>query len=480
MKKFTVLLMLICAGNLYAQTNKTITISGSLPDSMAHAYSNKPEIWFYNYFLPPMAFKSNYVTIRPLIFKDGKFKVTFVPDGDFAFFKIDGIILTTPMMDMLLVRAGSNVVFHSTGNKTGYFTGKGASVLNYQLWLAAMMHEPVPRKYNSTWDENYIGYHRTQSKKFFEISADTLQKHAEEWGQETYDLVKTYTKSCLNTEYLAILAPPSILRIDSTYRRLVLSEVTMRLNTQFQKGYHNEALLKYDFAYILYMHTALTAFFRLTMNERNPPFAYRYDYINNHFQGVLRDKLLTLEFLLDFHSPGIYDYLSKALITIKDTSSREILATEMVKIPGAKAYDFSFQDTNGRTLKLSDFKNKSVVIDLWFNGCENCIVVAKLMRPIIEHYRDSDIVFLSVNVDNTKKKFTDGVKSGLYGDKAVRYGWVGDLGLFSPLLQYYNFTAFPQLLIVDKKGIIVSINPPYPINNKTTKEWDALLHTALK
>jgi len=106
--------------------------------------------------------------------------------------------------------------------------------------------------------------------------------------------------------------------------------------------------------------------------------------------------------------------------------------------------------------------------------------LATQLHPIIERYRDSDVVFLSINTDKSKKLFLDGVKSGLYGGAGVQFGWTGALALFHPMLQYYNFTSFPQAIVINKQGVIVSVNPPRGYDDVTTKEWYALLDKALK
>ena len=70
---------------------------------------------------------------------------------------------------------------------------------------------------------------------------------------------------------------------------------------------------------------------------------------------------------------------------------------------GVKAGDdapaFSLQDQNGKTVSLSDYKGKIVVLE-WFN--EGCPFVqrhykAKTMDTTAEKYKDKDVVWLAIN-----------------------------------------------------------------------------------
>src|SRR4051812_17233949 len=66
---------------------------------------------------------------------------------------------------------------------------------------------------------------------------------------------------------------------------------------------------------------------------------------------------------------------------------------------GDAAPTFSLQDTDGKTINLSDLKGKTVVLE-WFNA--TCPVVvrhhkAKTMTTLADKYKDKDVVWLAVD-----------------------------------------------------------------------------------
>lgn len=75
------------------------------------------------------------------------------------------------------------------------------------------------------------------------------------------------------------------------------------------------------------------------------------------------------------------------------------------------AADFELKDLNGKTVKLSALKGKTVVIDFWATSCASCVDGFKTMGDAMKRYQGDDVVFLFVNtgekVKNKKKEVLD-------------------------------------------------------------------------
>ena len=73
--------------------------------------------------------------------------------------------------------------------------------------------------------------------------------------------------------------------------------------------------------------------------------------------------------------------------------------------PGNTAPAFSLQDQNGKTVSLSDFKGKIVVLEWFNNGCPfvQRLYKAKTMNDTADKYKDKDVVWLAIdsNAGNT-------------------------------------------------------------------------------
>ena len=74
-----------------------------------------------------------------------------------------------------------------------------------------------------------------------------------------------------------------------------------------------------------------------------------------------------------------------------------VAAQAQVKV-GDKAPDFAMASINGDTIRLSQFKGKSVLIDFWASWCGPCMMLAPTVAQIAEEYAGR-IKVCKVNVD---------------------------------------------------------------------------------
>jgi peroxiredoxin len=115
-------------------------------------------------------------------------------------------------------------------------------------------------------------------------------------------------------------------------------------------------------------------------------------------------------------------------------------------VPGLMAEDFTTEDINGNTIKLSDLKGKIVVINFWFSHCQPCVAEMPELNKLVEKYKSKDIVFISITFDDKEKveKFLSNTK----------FNYTPIVGAMT-IIQKYNVNSFPSNLIIDKKGEII-------------------------
>ncbi|WP_438480345.1 redoxin domain-containing protein [Oleiharenicola lentus] len=75
--------------------------------------------------------------------------------------------------------------------------------------------------------------------------------------------------------------------------------------------------------------------------------------------------------------------------------------------PGAVAPDFVMHDVNGKEVKLSDFKNKIVILDFWATWCGPCIASFPHTQDIAKKYKDQDVIVLASGTSDTIAKFKE-------------------------------------------------------------------------
>jgi peroxiredoxin len=116
---------------------------------------------------------------------------------------------------------------------------------------------------------------------------------------------------------------------------------------------------------------------------------------------------------------------------------------------GAAAPDFSLQDQSGKTVKLSDYKGKIVVLE-WFNqGCPYVVrhYKAKTMTTTADKYKGQDVVWLAVNTTQGKSAEDNKASAEAWG---ISYPILSDTS--SSVAQAYGAKTTPHMFIIDKEG----------------------------
>jgi len=130
---------------------------------------------------------------------------------------------------------------------------------------------------------------------------------------------------------------------------------------------------------------------------------------------------------------------------------------------GMPFYNFQLPDTTGKLHSLQDFRGQLLVFDFWFRGCGACKMMVPKLNELEEKYRDKNVKFISISVDEDKKDWLKGI--GTFSSKKSLQLYTNGLVLKHPLLQFLGISGFPFLIVVDDRGSIIGI-PPDPSGNK--------------
>jgi cytochrome c biogenesis protein CcmG/thiol:disulfide interchange protein DsbE len=114
-----------------------------------------------------------------------------------------------------------------------------------------------------------------------------------------------------------------------------------------------------------------------------------------------------------------------------------------------KAPDFSLKTLEGKTVKLSDYKGKIVIIDFWATWCPPCRKGIPDLIDLQKSYsKDLVVIGISLDQERTLKDLKPFIEN--YG---INYPVV--LGDQKVVLDYGGINAIPTSFIVDQKGYIV-------------------------
>lgn len=123
---------------------------------------------------------------------------------------------------------------------------------------------------------------------------------------------------------------------------------------------------------------------------------------------------------------------------------------------GAKAPDFSFTNLLGETYHFSDYQGSYLYVDVWATWCLPCRKEAPYFERMRAEYKNKNIVFISLSVDEKKQDWLDYINAK---NKTTSQFWVPD---YKQFLNLYMIKTIPHFLIISPDGNIMNANAPSP------------------
>ncbi|MBM4446185.1 MAG: redoxin domain-containing protein [Chloroflexi bacterium] len=164
---------------------------------------------------------------------------------------------------------------------------------------------------------------------------------------------------------------------------------------------------------------------------------------------------------------AIYHYQIRSI----DVSGNQVISPELALSgqTGKPAPDFTLNSLDGRTVTLSDYRGKLVMLDFWLWSCSACRKKMSIIQEAYAKIPTDKIAILSIH---PKVK------------ESIIQMYVDDTGLTFPVLldsegvvsDLYKVPVLPTTFLIDGDGIIRLIDPEF----SNTEDLERLFNTFLK
>ncbi len=111
------------------------------------------------------------------------------------------------------------------------------------------------------------------------------------------------------------------------------------------------------------------------------------------------------------------------------------------------APDFELKSMDDSFIKLSDMRDKNVILNFWYTGCSFCVIEMPDLQKLQDTYKD-DLLLLGINVGEKK-----GAVQEFMDENNLNFTVLLDEDM--NVANTYGIRSFPTTIAVNKKGEVI-------------------------
>ncbi len=134
-------------------------------------------------------------------------------------------------------------------------------------------------------------------------------------------------------------------------------------------------------------------------------------------------------------------------LTLNDTSFE--FPNQVAIESDVPAPDFSFPGLDGKKVRLSDYKGKVVLVNIWATWCPPCVDEMPSMEKLYRKFKEQNFEILAVSIDES------GSKAVAPFMKKNRLTFPALIDSDGTIKSAYRIAAIPESFIIDKQGVLV-------------------------
>jgi thiol-disulfide isomerase/thioredoxin len=106
------------------------------------------------------------------------------------------------------------------------------------------------------------------------------------------------------------------------------------------------------------------------------------------------------------------------------------------------------EDLDGKKVKISDYRGKVVVLDIWATWCGPCVAMIPHERELVKKLKDKPFTFISLSADDEKETLVKFIEK----EPMPWTHWWNGKG--KGPVETYKVRFFPTIYVLDEKGVI--------------------------
>ena len=180
-------------------------------------------------------------------------------------------------------------------------------------------------------------------------------------------------------------------------------------------------------------------------------------FILSTYQGMARDPNFRITGFADEEVVGLLSGLVNKfpertdIAAIRNSMEGTVPKTLWV---GKQAPEISLPDTEGRTVSLSSFRGKYVLVDFWASWCGPCRQENPNVVEAYNKFRGKNFTILGVSLDRQKEPWEKAIV-----DDKLNWTHISDLKYWqSEVVPMYQIGGIPFNVLVDPEGKVVAEN----------------------
>lgn len=175
--------------------------------------------------------------------------------------------------------------------------------------------------------------------------------------------------------------------------------------------------------------------------------------------------------------PQMHKFLARVAKDNPNPATKEAAAAISKLAVGAVIADITAKDTDGKELKLSDYRGKVVLFGFWGHWCAPSRAMFPYERALVKRMEGAPFAVIGVNSDKDKDLIK---KQNEVEQITWRSFWNGPDGVNGPIAKDFRVRAWPTLFLIDHEGVIRHHWIGNPGNVTLDRAIDALIAKARK